>query len=54
VARKSYVDPRVDECFEQGTTVLAALRRAGSGDLSDGAVRAALEDATRCMLRDCA
>jgi DNA topoisomerase I len=53
VARKSYVDPRVLECFEQGTTVLAALRHVGTGDLSDGAVRAALERATLRMLQEC-
>jgi len=52
VARKSYVDPRVIECFEQGTTVLAALRRAGSGDLSDGAVRERMERAVLRMLRE--
>jgi DNA topoisomerase I len=52
VARKSYVDPRVIECFEQGTTVLSALRRAGSGDLADGAVRETMERAVLSMLRE--
>jgi DNA topoisomerase IB len=51
VARRSYVDPRVLACFERGTTVAAAVRRAGSADLSDGAVRATLERATLRMLR---
>jgi DNA topoisomerase I len=51
VARTSYVDPRVVECFERGSTVAAAVRRAGSTDLSDPDTRAALERAVRRMLR---
>ncbi|HEU0079134.1 MAG TPA: hypothetical protein VFQ76_15885, partial [Longimicrobiaceae bacterium] len=51
VARASYVDPRVIECFERGTTIAAAVRRAGSDDLSDAAVRPLLERAVLRMLR---
>jgi len=50
VARRSYVDPRVIDRFDEGTTVCAALRRAGSGDLSDTAVREVMERAVRRML----
>lgn len=51
VARNSYVDPRVVEAFEQGRTVLPALRRAGSGDLSDEQVRTTLERGVLRLLR---
>lgn len=50
VARKSYVDPRVIECYEQGTTVWPTLRRVGSTDLADDAVRERLERAVFRML----
>jgi DNA topoisomerase I len=52
VARKSYIDPRVIECFSQGVTVEAALRRAGSADLSDDRARHIIERAVLRMLRD--
>ncbi|WP_345613600.1 DNA topoisomerase IB [Pseudonocardia adelaidensis] len=48
VARSSYVDPRVIERFEEGRTVLPALRALGNGsgpDLTDDAVRAEVERA---------
>lgn len=48
VARSSYVDPRVIERFEQGRTVLPALRALGNGsgpDLTDDVVRAEVERA---------
>jgi DNA topoisomerase-1 len=56
VARASYVDPRLIEQFEQGRTVLPALRRlngaaATSADLSDDGVRAAVEAAVIRLLR---
>ncbi len=51
VARQSYVDPRVVERFEEGRTVLRAVRRAGSDDLSDDGVRCAVERAVLRLLR---
>ena len=51
VARASYVDPRVLQRFEDGQTVLPALRRAGSTNLSDEAVRTVLERAVLRLLR---
>ena len=56
VARASYVDPRLIEQFEQGRTVLPALRRLNgaaptSADLSDDGVRAAVEAAVIRLLR---
>ncbi len=48
VARSSYVDPRVVERFEQGRTVLPAVRR--MGDVSDEAARASLERAVLRLL----
>jgi DNA topoisomerase I len=49
VARSSYVDPRVIERFEEGHTVLPALRALGNGssgpDLTDDATRAEVEHA---------
>ncbi len=52
VARASYVDPRVVERFEEGRTVLRAVRRVGSGDLSDDGVRCAVERAVLRLLRE--
>jgi DNA topoisomerase IB len=47
VARASYVDPRVLDRFDEGRTVLAALRALRNGspvpDLTDDAMRAAVE-----------
>jgi DNA topoisomerase IB len=56
VARASYVDPRLIEQFEQGRTVLPALRRLNGAapnlaDLSDDGVRAAVEAAVIRLLR---
>ncbi|GAA3082657.1 DNA topoisomerase IB [Pseudonocardia yunnanensis] len=49
VARSSYVDPRVLERFEEGRTVLPALRRMNGSspvpDLTDDTIRAAIERA---------
>jgi DNA topoisomerase I len=49
IARGSYVDPRVIERFEDGHTVLRALRSLGNGspapDLTDDGTRAAVERA---------
>lgn len=49
VARSSYVDPRVLERFEEGRTVLPALRRMNGSspvpDLTDDAIRATIERA---------
>jgi DNA topoisomerase I len=54
VARASYVDPRVLECFEEGRTVLTALRRLGDEptgtDLADDASRAVLDRAVVRLL----
>jgi DNA topoisomerase IB len=49
VARKSYVDPRVVELFERGTTIAPAL--AGI-DLSDGEVRGSVERAVHDLLTE--
>jgi DNA topoisomerase I len=51
VARKSYVDPHVMECFERGVTVARAVQRAGSTDLSDDQTREVIERAVLHMLR---
>ncbi|MFN2494615.1 MAG: DNA topoisomerase IB [Pseudonocardiaceae bacterium] len=51
VARASYVDPRVVQRFEDGQTVLPALRRIGTADLSDEATRTGLERAVLRLLR---
>ncbi len=55
VARSSYVDPRVVQRFEEGATVLAALRRIGPAherpDLIDDVTRAALDRAVVRLIR---
>ncbi|MGH3566978.1 MAG: DNA topoisomerase IB [Pseudonocardia sp.] len=51
VARASYVDPRVIERFEEGATVLAALRRVGGAEPADDAARSAVERAVVRLLR---
>jgi DNA topoisomerase-1 len=52
VARASYVDPRVIEKFEEGRTVLVALRRLGGGtDMSDDRSRAAVERAVVRLIK---
>ncbi|MGH4025860.1 MAG: DNA topoisomerase IB [Pseudonocardiaceae bacterium] len=50
VAKSSYVDPRVVEWFCAGRTVLPALRRVGTADLSDDAARSRLEQAVLRLL----
>jgi DNA topoisomerase I len=54
VARNSYVDPRVIERFDEGRTVLRALRSLENGsavpDLTDDATRSALERAVVRLL----
>lgn len=56
VARKSYIDPRVIECYERGTTIERALRRVGGGladvELADDSARLAIERSVVRMLRD--
>jgi DNA topoisomerase IB len=52
VARKSYVDPRVVELFERGTTIGPALAGIDLADLSDGEVRGSVERAVRDLLTD--
>jgi DNA topoisomerase IB len=51
VARASYVDPRVLERYAEGKTILAAVRRAGTGTLVDEEIRARLERALLRLLR---
>lgn len=51
VARSSYVDPRVLERFAEGRTVLGALQRLGTTDLSDERVRAEVEQSVLRLLR---
>jgi DNA topoisomerase I len=55
VARMSYVDPRVLTGFEDGRTVLPALRRLGGSsavpDLTDDTTRAAVERAVVRLIR---
>lgn len=51
VARASYVDPRVVERFEEGRTVLRALRQGGGPDPADDAGRAQIERAVVRLLR---
>ena len=55
VARSSSIDPRVLDRFEDGRTVLPALRRlentAAVPDLADDATRAAVERAVVRLLR---
>ncbi|WP_297646135.1 DNA topoisomerase IB [Pseudonocardia sp.] len=52
VARSSYIDPRVVERFEEGRTILPALRRAGFPDLSDDGGRARVEGSVVRLLRE--
>ena len=51
VTRASYVDPRVLEHYAAGRTILPAVRRAGSADLTDEDVRTRLERALLRLLR---
>jgi DNA topoisomerase IB len=52
VARASYVDPRVVARFEDGRTVLPALRKVGAPDPADDAGRAVLERAVVELLEE--
>lgn len=52
VARKSYVDPRLFDLYENGVTVGPALRRLGSSDLNADKVRQAVERAVLALLAD--
>jgi DNA topoisomerase IB len=51
VAKNSYVDPRVVEQFEEGRTVLVALKRLETPDLTDDRSRAAVERAVVRLIR---
>ncbi|OPC84053.1 DNA topoisomerase [Embleya scabrispora] len=51
VARASYIDPRVFDCYERGITVARALTRMGAGmDFGDLATRGPMERAVLRML----
>lgn len=52
VARKSYVDPRLFDLYEHGTTIRPALERIGSTDLESPTVRARVERAVLELLAD--
>jgi hypothetical protein len=43
VCRRSYLDPKVLDRFEDGETIAGDLRKLGEVDLSDGEVREAVE-----------
>ncbi|SDH84042.1 DNA topoisomerase IB [Actinokineospora alba] len=51
VARRSYVDPRVPELFQEGRTIEATLRKLASQDLENPEVRERLEHAVLRLLR---
>jgi DNA topoisomerase I len=52
VTRKSYVDPRLVDLFEHGTTIAPTLRRIGSDDLAAGKIRDAVEQAVVDLLSE--
>ncbi|MBO0811509.1 MAG: DNA topoisomerase IB [Microlunatus sp.] len=53
VARKSYVDPRLFDLYEHGTTIEPSLIRIGSrGELADAGVRRAVEQAVLRLLTE--
>jgi DNA topoisomerase IB len=52
VARKSYVDPRLFDLYENGVTIAPALRRLGSADLASDRVRQSVEQAVLEALTD--
>lgn len=52
VARKSYVDPRLFDLYEHGTTIRPALERIGSADLESPKVRVRVERAVLELLAD--
>lgn len=51
VARRSYVDPRVPELFQEGRTIEGTLRKLATQDLEDPQVRERLERAVLRLLR---
>ncbi|HEY9289858.1 MAG TPA: hypothetical protein VIP98_01130 [Microlunatus sp.] len=52
VARKSYIDPRVFDLFEDGTTIAAKLARLGLAELPTARIRAAVDRAVLDLLSD--
>lgn len=52
VCRKSYVDPRVLEAYEEGRTIRPTVARLGSAELTRPEVRDRLERAVLRLLRD--
>jgi DNA topoisomerase IB len=52
VARRSYVDPRLFDLYENGVTIAPALKRVGSVDLNQAEVRVAVERAVLDLLGD--
>lgn len=50
VARASYIDPRVFDRFEEGSTIAGTLERLGTGDPADPEFRAAVESAVLELL----
>ncbi|MBC6451214.1 DNA topoisomerase IB [Actinokineospora xionganensis] len=51
VARRSYVDPRVSELFEEGKTIEATLRKLATQDLENPQIRDRIERAVLRLLR---
>jgi DNA topoisomerase IB len=54
VARRSYIDPRVIDRYQSGSTIAAALRSAPELDAVDDRARARIENAVLELLRDSA
>ncbi len=54
VARRSYIDPRVFDRYQSGSTIAAALRSAPELDAVDNRARARIESAVLDLLRDAA
>jgi DNA topoisomerase IB len=52
VARASYIDPRVFDCFDAGVTIAAALAGSGEPDLDEPAVQRRVERAVLDLLTD--
>jgi DNA topoisomerase IB len=52
VARASYIDPRVFDCFDAGVTIAAALAGSGEPDLDEPAVQRRVERAVLDLLAD--
>jgi len=52
VCRRSYIDPRVVDCFNDGQTIRSVMDRLAFGlDTTEPATRGAIEDAVRNLLR---